>query len=209
MDANAAWMFLLKIRDNDRGGHGTKFKAKMTEINQATCPDMQVRPGRDRKQLVIDVQLAVSLIATVLDLFVACAVPEMTAKFLAVIVVHALVLLVAAGDPGKPSLIDACWCRDRQMATISPSATPCLQKLNIIGHITGRWVAASLPFCSTSALLAGGKMVVRCVNVVLCVSACLDCGLCVALDVGWNQTHVFDGGPLHADDIVIVVIWLG
>ncbi|KAK9855132.1 hypothetical protein WJX84_000117 [Apatococcus fuscideae] len=36
-----AWMFLLKIRDNDRGGHGDKFKAKMKEINEATCPDVQ------------------------------------------------------------------------------------------------------------------------------------------------------------------------
>ena len=35
-------MFLLKIRDNDRGGHGDKFKAKMKEINEATCPDLQV-----------------------------------------------------------------------------------------------------------------------------------------------------------------------
>ena len=42
-DAVAAWMFLLKIRDNDRGGHGDKFKAKMKEINEATCPDAQVQ----------------------------------------------------------------------------------------------------------------------------------------------------------------------
>ncbi|KAK9867164.1 hypothetical protein WJX84_007941 [Apatococcus fuscideae] len=39
-----AWMFLLKIRDNERGGHGTKFQAKMAEINQATCTDLQRPP---------------------------------------------------------------------------------------------------------------------------------------------------------------------
>lgn len=39
-----AYLFLMKIRDNDKSGHGDKFKERMTYINSATFPDPQVTP---------------------------------------------------------------------------------------------------------------------------------------------------------------------
>lgn len=37
-----AYHFLLNIRDNDKSGHGDKFKEKMNFINRATSYDPQV-----------------------------------------------------------------------------------------------------------------------------------------------------------------------
>lgn len=37
-----AYQFLMKIRDNDKSGHGDKFKEKMNYINTASFPDPQV-----------------------------------------------------------------------------------------------------------------------------------------------------------------------